>query len=159
MSNDVNTNLQKYARQWLYDKHAGASVKALAKDPDAPTVEESGKILAAKKKLVGLESQEREYFATAGYNIAAASVTLKGSTEAAPKLVPQGQQLLSSAKTDFKMWSAPGVVKDLQDSVTQLSKVKDDAVPIAKNLTLLTQVLTGLADTTTDSPSAKRRKQ
>jgi hypothetical protein len=159
MSEDVHKNLKAYARDWMYNKEAGKEVQKLGKDPDSLTDEQIGKILADKKKVLGeLAKQERDYVAAAAHNMATASVSLKGSTEAVVKLLPQAQQLMSDVNTAFKAWKSPGVTNDLQATVTQLTKVKDDAIPLAKNVTTLTLVLSGLATTTTDQPATARNE-
>jgi len=157
MSEDVNTNLKAYAQQWMHNKEASKEVKALEKNADSLTPEQYAMILEDKKKKLGhLEAQEREYFAAAAYNIAAASVSLKGSTEAVPKLLPEAKQLMADVNTAFKPWTSPGVAKELQESVSQLTKIKDDAVPLVRNMTTLAILVSKLADTGGDAPSTAR---
>jgi hypothetical protein len=145
MSEDVALNLKTFAQKYAQSDQASKAVKEMAKDKDL-SVEVATKILEEKKKELGkLDAEEREYFGKAAYNVAASTVSLKGSTEASARLLPQAQTLIADAKTAFNMVDSPGVTQELQASATKLSRVTGDAAVVTKNLTVLTGALGSLA--------------
>jgi hypothetical protein len=148
MSADVTKNLKDYARSLT----ARTAVSAKPDGTDGITPEEEAILKAQRQKL---SAQETESFIEAAKNVGIASVCLTRSGETIGKLLPQAQKLVSDVATTFGVADAPGVSKEIHDSMLRLSAIKDDALPLAKNLTRLTVTLAGLTGRNTDVAEKK----
>ena len=147
MSEEVAVNLKRLAGAWVESTKASGELKSLLKDKDfrALPLERVGTILKEKKAQLGrLEQQEIECLVKAAQQLAVAGVSLTGSIEAAASLLPQTQPLVANAGKAFALWDFPGVAKEVLASTKRLMRIKDEALPLAKNVSTMAALVAEL---------------
>lgn len=144
MSEDANVNLKRFARSHWSKIAVGEDLKDLLKDatPDTISAEQAVAILQAKRKE--LTKDEVRYFEETARNLGTAGVTVDASIKTIPQLLSQANKLLGTATTDFALWESSGIANEIQDSVTKLKQIKDDAPALTKNIFALSNALTML---------------
>jgi hypothetical protein len=58
--------------------------------------------------------------------------------------LPQTQQLVANAGKVFTLWDFPGIAKEVLASTKRLAKIKDEALALAKNVTVMTALVAEL---------------
>ena len=102
-------------------------------------------ILEHDKKQGKLSKEELKYFVFMAANLILAQQSLEASVKSAPELISNSSELTKNVKSDFKAKDTPGITKGLNNSISQLNKVKDEAPAAVENLAILVKAFTMLA--------------
>ncbi len=145
MVDDANKHLKNYARSFISTGAIKGNIKEIMDAPNLDEMTKSLKLIELRKKEGELTEDELTYFSKTVGDLAFASEGLKESKDSILKLIPQAQGLMSSVESDFSTapLDAQKVMDGLQGSMDKLKKVKDEAQPLLKNLTVLVQSFQG----------------
>ena len=147
MSDDGTMNLKKFARTRAAEEAGREDLDEIIGDthPDSLSLAQSIAILEHDKKQGKLSKEELKYFVFMAANLILAQQSLEASVKSAPELIANGTELTKDVKSDFEAKDTPGITKGLNNSISQLNKVKDEAPAAVENLAILVKAFTMLA--------------
>jgi len=146
-TDDVTRNLQGFARSRFAKGALDDEMKAVVGDTpeDELTREQSFFIMEREKAKGNLTKDEIKYALKMLAYLGITQLLVKESVESSAKLIPEGEKLLRAAPDNFKskneLLILPKVKDGLQQSISQLNRVKDEGAGVVEELVILTQAM------------------
>ena len=146
-TDDVTRNLQGFARSRYAKGAIDEETKAVVGDtPEEELTREQSIFIMEREKAKGnLTKDEIKYALKMLKYLGITQLLVKESIEATAKLIPAGEGLLRKAPDNFKskneLLILPKVKDGLQQSMSQLTKVKNEGAGVIEELVVLTQAM------------------